>query len=133
MRKYDLHDFHYDFPNEDAAFDYVLALKKPPVKMYRRKNTKSYSTSKGEYYAPLKGTIFENVKLDLDVWFLAVFLIHYNEYWSIKDFKDRLKVNYVTAFRILKKIRPEIDRSKTFTLNLDRMIMGKYIRRKVDN
>ncbi len=123
--EYTLHDFFGDFPDENAAFDFVLAVKNPGVKVYKRKGGAGYSTAEGKYYNPLQGTVFGGTHLDLHVMFLAVYLLHYSDSWYIKDFKDRLGINYVTSFKLLKKLRPIINRKQAFKLNLIQIIQGK--------
>lgn len=124
-RNYGLDDFMTDFPDETAALGYVLHLKRgsrPKEKFYRQKNSFGFITNDGKYYNPLKGTIFHGVRLPLDRWFLAVFFLHYSPYWSIKEFSSRLNVPLLTGFNIIHKVRPLINRKKSFIKNLNDII-----------
>src|SRR6267142_1635303 len=110
MKQYELSDFMRDFPDEKSAYDYVLAVKDPPFKVWRRPRGNAFTDRKGQYYNPLSGTIFNGSRLPLDKKFFAVFLIHYSPYMSFNELSRRLDITFQTAMKLKRKIAPWVDR-----------------------
>lgn len=119
---YELSDFLRDFPTEYRAWEYLLAVKCPYVKLYKRPRGNGYSDRLGRYYSPLAGTVFAGIRLSLDKWFFAVFLLHYSPMMSINELSRRLDVTYQTAMKIKRKISPLVDRRKGFIRQLRELV-----------
>lgn len=122
--RYDENDFYNDFPDRISALAYVIKLKSYTVRLYKQKTGVSYVDRFGNHYNPLKDTVFYDARLPLNKWFYAVFLLHYSEYWSVRRFAKEIGVTPLTAFRILKKLRPVVDRKMDFISLLNKLIKG---------
>ena len=122
-----------DFPNERACLDELVKLRnlscKCGSKLYKIKSRHSYACKKGHHTNPLKGTIFENTKVSLRLWFYAIFVISSTRSGvSAKTLQRELGVSYPTAFRMFHKIRELMDdrnESKLFgTVEADETFVG---------
>lgn len=117
MRKYTIHDFNRDFPDDDACLDYMRDVLYPDgiecrfcervTKHHRLKGRKAYSCQDcGTHVYPLAGTIFEKSRTPLKSWFYAMFLMSVTRCGiSAKQLERELGVTYKTAWRMFKQIR----------------------------
>lgn len=119
---YEFTDFMRDFPDEKSCWDYIIAVKNYPFKVWGIKKGYGAVDRAGKYYAPLKGTIFEGTHLPLSKWFFAIFICHYTQYLPIKDLATRLDISFITAMKIRRLLREKIDRRQTFLNALKKLL-----------
>lgn len=76
------------------------------TKFYHAVGTHNYKTTCGHWLSPLKDTIFEGTKIDLSIWFYAIFMLSTSKNGvSAKKIERTLGVTYKTAWKIAKEIR----------------------------
>jgi transposase len=117
VRKYTIHDFNRDFPDDDACLDYMRDALYPDgitcrscgvvTKHQRLTKRKAYSCQEcGTHVYPLAGTIFEKSRTPLKSWFYAMFLMSVTRCGiSAKQLERELGVTYKTAWHMFKQIR----------------------------
>jgi transposase len=117
IKKYTIHDFNRDFPDDNACLDYIRDLIYPDgivcrtcervTKHHRLNGRKAYSCDRcGTHVYPLAGTIFEKSRTPLKSWFYAMFLMSVTRCGiSAKQLERELGVTYKTAWRMFKQIR----------------------------
>jgi transposase len=117
VKKYTIHDFNWDFPDDDACLDYMRDLLYPDgivcrpcrvaTKHHRLSKRKAYSCQDcGTHVYPLAGTIFEKSRTPLKSWFYVMFLMSVTRCGiSAKQLERELGVTYKTAWRMFKRIR----------------------------
>ena len=117
MRRYTIHQFNKDFPDEDACLDNILRMLYPEGvlcracgevrKHHKLTNRKAYSCDIcGTHVYPLAGTIFEKSSTSLKSWFYAMYLMASTRCGiSAKQLERELGVTYKTAWRIFRQIR----------------------------
>jgi transposase len=121
MRKYTIHDFNRDFPDDHACLDYIRDLIYPDgiecrgcervTKHHRLNGRKAYSCDRcGTHVYPLAGTIFEKSRTPLKSWFYAMHLIASTRCGiSAKQLERELGVTYKCAWRMFHQIRDLMD------------------------
>jgi transposase len=121
MRKYTIHDFNRDFPDDNACLDFMRDMIYPDgiecrtcervTKHHRIKGRKAYSCQVcGTHVYPLAGTIFEKSRTPLKSWFYAMHLIASTRCGiSAKQLERELGVTYKTAWRMFHQIRGLMD------------------------
>jgi transposase len=121
MRKYTIHDFNRDFPDDNACLDFMRDAIYPDgiecrtcervTKHHRLKGRKAYSCDRcGTHVYPLAGTIFEKSRTPLKSWFYAMYLISSTRCGiSAKQLERELGVTYKTAWRMFHQIRDLMD------------------------
>lgn len=121
MRKYTVHDFNRDFPNDDACLDFMRDVLYPDgiecrtcervTKHHRLAKRKAYSCQEcATHVYPLAGTIFEKSRTPLKSWFYAMHLMASTRCGiSAKQLERELGVTYKTAWRMFKQIRSLMD------------------------
>ncbi len=103
------------FPDEQSCIDYLERLRwiENPVspfdadsKVYKCANGKYRCKNTGKYFNVLKGTMFEATKIDLQKWFLAIWLVTvHNKGITAVDLAKDIDVSYKTALFLLHRIR----------------------------
>ena len=121
MKKYTIHDFNRDFPDDNACLDFIRDMIYPDgipcrtcervTKHHRLNGRKAYSCDRcGTHVYPLAGTIFEKSRTPLKSWFYAMFLMSVTRCGiSAKQLERELGVTYKTAWRMFKQIRSLLD------------------------
>lgn len=121
MRKFTIHDFNREFPNDEACLDFMRDAIYPGgiecrtcekiTKHHRIKGRKAYSCQVcGTHVYPLAGTIFEKSRTPLKSWFYAMYLIASTRCGiSAKQLERELGVTYKTAWRMFHQIRDLMD------------------------
>jgi transposase len=121
MRKYTIHDFNRDFPDDNACLDFMRDMIYPDgiecrtceriTKHHRLKGRKAYSCDRcGTHVYPLAGTIFEKSRTPLKSWFHAMHLMASTRCGiSAKQLERELGVTYKTAWRMFHQIRDLMD------------------------
>jgi transposase len=117
MKKYMIHHFNADFPDDNACLDVIRDMIYPDgivcrtcervTKHHRLNGRKAYSCDRcGTHVYPLAGTIFEKSRTPLKSWFYAMFLMSVTRCGiSAKQLERELGVTYKTAWRMFKQIR----------------------------
>ena len=117
MKKYSIRDFDRDFPDDDACLDWLKDFLYPngiPCKVcgevtkhYRIKSRPSYSCSRcGHHVHPMAGTIYEDSRTPLKLWFYATYLMAQTRCGiSAKQLQREIGVTYKTAWRMFRQIR----------------------------
>lgn len=121
MKKYTIHDFNRDFPDDNACLDFMRDMIYPDgitcrtcervTKHHRLKGRKAYTCDRcGTHVYPLAGTIFEKSRTPLKSWFYAMHLIASTRCGiSAKQLERELGVTYKTAWRMFHQIRDLMD------------------------
>ncbi|MBS1723957.1 MAG: IS1595 family transposase [Armatimonadetes bacterium] len=119
--KYTLPDFLEQFPDDDAALEWLMGFMYPAgVKCHvckkvtphhRVKSRKSYCCHLcGHHVHPMAGTIFHKSTTPLRLWLYAIFLMASTRTGvSAKQLERELGVTYKTAWRMFKQIRSMLD------------------------
>lgn len=108
-------DFVKAFPNEQACVDHLEKLRwdgnvvspfDPSSKVYNCKGHKYKCKNTGKYFNVKTATLFDNTKIELQKWFMAIYLItgHSKGISSVQLSKD-LDVTQKTAWFMLQRIR----------------------------
>ncbi len=117
MRKYTIRDFDRDFPDDESCLawlrDYLYPegiyckVCKTVTKHHRVKSRPSYSCDRcGHHEHPMAGTIFEDTRTPLRLWFHAVYIMAQTRCGiSAKQLEREIGVTYKTAWRMFNKIR----------------------------
>jgi transposase-like protein len=103
------------FPNEQACIDYLEALRwngdvispfDSTSNVYKCKDNKYFCNNTGKYFNVKTKTIFENTKIELQKWFLAIYIVtsHKKGISSLQLSKD-IDVTQKTAWFMLQRIR----------------------------
>jgi transposase-like protein len=104
-----------DFPDEDACIKHLEKLywNNKPVspfdatsKVYKCANGKYRCKNTGKYFNVKTGTLFDNTKIELQKWFLAIWLVtsHKKGISSLQLSRD-LNTTQKTAWFMLQRIR----------------------------
>jgi transposase-like protein len=121
MKRYTIHDFNRDFPDDAACLDFMRGALYPDgincrscgivTKHHRLAKRKAYSCQRcGTHVYPLAGTIFEKSRTPLKSWFYAMYLISSTRCGiSAKQLERELGVTYKTAWRMYHQIRDLMD------------------------
>ncbi len=117
MQKYTISDLNRQFPDDDAALDWIRRKLYPekiycitchkPTKHHRIKTRKVYGCDFcGHQVSPTAGTIFHKSSTPLRVWLYAVFVMSSTRCGiSAKQLQRETGVTYKTAWRMFNKIR----------------------------
>jgi transposase len=117
MERYGLRDFERDFPDDDACLEWLREYLYPEgifckvcdavTKHHRVRSRPSYSCDRcGRHEHPTAGTIFQDSRTPLRLWFRAIFLMAQTRCGiSAKQIERDLGVTYKTAWRMFHLIR----------------------------
>lgn len=107
------------FPDEQSCISHLEELRwsgnivspyDPISKVYHCKGNKYKCKSTGRYFNVRTGTLFDNSKVKLQKWFIAIYLItnHSKDTSSVQLSKD-IDTTQKTAWQMLQRIRNYID------------------------
>lgn len=109
-----LSDLNIPFQKEDECLAFLFRLRFPSahcphcgrLNAYHKHSTKPcYTCNCGRSHIfPMKGTIFENSRAALPLWFRAFSLLHNDPNLTIQALQQSLGVTYATAWRMVQKI-----------------------------
>ncbi len=117
MQKYTIRDLDKQFPTDEACLDWLQKYLYPEgiyckvcgevTKHHRVKSRPSYSCDRcGHHEHPMAGTIYQDTRTPLRLWFHAVFLMAQTRCGiSAKQLQREIGVTYKTAWRMFKQIR----------------------------
>lgn len=88
-------------------------------KVYKCRNNKYKCKNSGKYFNVLTGTIFENTKIPLQTWFLAIYLFTaHKKGMSSYQMAEELNITQKTAWFLLSRIRYAMDH-ESFMINFE--------------
>lgn len=124
-----LHDFASRFATQEACIDAIIARrwadgwscpKCKGTRHYRLRSRRVLQCANPECRAQTsvtRGTVFEQVKIPLPKFFLAIYLLTDKQGISAMSLAKHLDVAYTTAFDLLHKLRHAmVNRDRTYTL-----------------
>jgi len=139
QRNYTVRDFERDFPTDEACLDWLRDFLYPEgiyckvcqavTKHHRVKSRPSYSCDRcGHHEHPMAGTIFQDTRTPLRLWFHAIFLIASTRCGiSAKQLQREIGVTYKTAWRMFYRIRKLLEDDGTMlggTVEADETYIG---------
>lgn len=117
MKSMTIRQFFKQFPSDDVCLDHVMVARygKEAVcekcgkntKFHRLSNRNAYSCQVcGSHVYPCAGTLFENSRTPLQLWFYAIYLFSTSRHGvPAKELERQLGVTYKTAWRMAHEIR----------------------------
>lgn len=117
MKNLTIQQFFKQFPNDGACLDHLMEVRYgmkhtcsncgKEAKHYKLKNRKAYSCEFcGNHVYPGSGTLFENSRTSMQLWFYAIYLFTSSRHGvSGKELQRQLGVTYKCAWRMGHEIR----------------------------
>ncbi|MDH3972831.1 MAG: IS1595 family transposase [Deltaproteobacteria bacterium] len=117
MKSMTIREFFKQFPSDDICLDHVMEVRygKKHVckncgkesKFHKLSNRKAYSCqSCGSHVYPCSGTLFENSRTPLQLWFYAIYLFSTSRHGvPAKELERQLGITYKAAWRMAHEIR----------------------------
>lgn len=118
VQPFSVRQFFARFPNDDACLEHVMSVRYglrhtcrkcgvADASFHRLANRKAYACAHcGDHVYPCAGTIFQDSKTPLTVWFYAIYLFVATRHGvSGKELQRQLGVTYKTAYRIGMQVR----------------------------
>jgi transposase len=141
--KLTVRQFFEKFPSDEACLDHVMTVRfgmrhecracGVDSTFHRLANRRAYSCAHcGDHLYPCAGTIFQDSRTSLQLWFYAVYLFIATRHGvSGKELERSLGVTYKTAWRMGQQIRDLMDKADGFALlqghvELDEAYVGGY-------
>jgi transposase len=121
MKKYTFKDFDRDFPTDDACMEWLVSYLYPDgitcpkcgkvTKHHRDAKRPSYSCDVcGHHEHPMAGTIFENSRTSLRVWFKVIYMMASTRCGvSAMQVQRETGVTYKCAWRMCNQIRQMLE------------------------
>jgi transposase len=115
--KLTVRQFFEKFPSDDACLEHVMSVRyglrhvcrkcNQDATFHRLESRKAYSCSRcGDHLYPCAGTIFQDSRTSLQLWFYAMYLFIATRHGvSGKELERTLGVTYKTAYRMGQQIR----------------------------
>lgn len=126
--KFTVRDFFKRFPDDDCCLEHVMEVRfgtrhvcaacGKDATFHRISGRKAYACAHcGAHLYPCAGTIFEDSRTPLQVWFYAIFLFVTTRHGvSGKELQRQLGVTYKTAWRMGQQIRKLMDSADGFAM-----------------
>lgn len=118
VQAFSVREFFARFPNDEACLEHVMSVRYGlrhtcgkcgvvDATFHRLANRKAYACAHcGNHVYPCAGTVFQDSKTPLTVWFYAIYLFVTTRHGvSGKELQRQLGVTYKTAYRIGMQIR----------------------------
>lgn len=117
-----IHDFIEAFPNEQTCIDHLEILRwngnvispfDSSSKVYKCKGNRYKCKNTGKYFNVKTDILFDNTKIELQKWFLAIWIVtfHKNRISSLQLGRD-LNITQKSAWFMLQRIRKCFDMSE---------------------
>lgn len=126
--KFTVRDFFNRFPDDDACLAHVMEARYgqrhecrkcgADATFHKLANRKAYSCSHcGDHVYPCAGTVFQDSRTSLQIWFYAIFLFVTTRHGvSGKELQRQLGVTYKTAWRMGQQIRLLMSKADGFEM-----------------
>lgn len=126
--KFTVRDFFNRFPSDDACLEHVMNVRYgmrhecghcgKESTFHRMTERKAYACANcGHHVYPCAGTIFQDSRTSLQIWFYAIFLFVTTRHGvSGKELQRQLGVTYKTAWRMGQQIRKLMERADGFSM-----------------
>lgn len=126
--KFTVRDFFKRFPDDDACLDHIMEVRYgkrhkcnscgEEATFHRLQKRKAYSCSRcGHHVYPCSGTIFQDSRTPLQIWFYAIFLFVTTRHGvSGKELERALGVTYKCAWRMGHQIRTLMKKADGFEI-----------------
>jgi transposase-like protein len=126
--KFTVRDFFKRFPDDDSCLEHVMEVRfgtrhvcaacDKDATFHRISGRKAYACAHcGAHLYPCAGTIFEDSRTPLQVWFYAIYLFVTTRHGvSGKELQRQLGVTYKTAWRMGQQIRKLMESADGFTM-----------------
>jgi transposase-like protein len=127
QKKFGVREFFKQFPNEDACLDHIMAVRHGKTHTCRKcgvvdatfhkiTDRRAYACAHcGDHLYPCVGTIFEDSRTPLQIWFYAIFLFVSTRHGvSGRELSRQLGVTVKTGWRMGKQIRELITKTQDF-------------------
>ena len=120
---FSVRDFFKRFPDDEACLEHIFKVRFGEKHVcracgvestfHRMSNRRAWACAAcGDHVYPTAGTIFQDTRTPLQVWFYAIFLFVTTRHGvSGKELQRQLGVTYKTAWRIGHKIREQMEMS----------------------
>jgi len=128
VQPFSVRQFFARFPNDDACLEHVMRVRfglrhtcrkcgVVDATFHRLANRKAFACAHcGDHLYPCAGTVFQDSKTPLTVWFYAIYLFVVTRHGvSGKELQRQLGVTYKTAYRIGMQIRKLMANVDEFT------------------
>ena len=127
-QKFTVRDFFNRFPDDDACLAHIMEVRYglrhscrkcgAEATFHKLAKRKAYSCSHcGDHVYPCAGTIFEDSRTSLQVWFYAIFLFVTTRHGvSGKELQRQLGVTYKCAWRMGQQIRSLMSKADGFEM-----------------
>ena len=127
-KKFTVRDFFSRFPDDDACLEHIMEVRYglrhecrkcgADATFHKLANRKAYSCSHcGDHVYPCAGTIFQDSRTSLQIWFYSIFLFVTTRHGvSGKELQRQLGVTYKTAWRMAKQIRELMGKANGFEM-----------------
>jgi transposase-like protein len=148
---FSVRQFFERFPNDDACLEHVMKVRfglrhtcrkcgVVDATFHRLANRKAYACAHcGDHVYPCAGTVFQDSRTPLTVWFYAIYLFVTTRHGvSGKELQRQLGVTYKTAYRIGMQIRRLIGSVDEFValkghVEIDEAFIGGRVKRSDAN
>lgn len=113
------------FPNEEICIAHLAELRwngnivspfDPFSKVYACSNNRYRCRNSRKYFNAKTGTIFHNSKVELQKWFIAIWIVNQNQQISSVELAQDLKITQKTAWYMLRRIRKYAEETFDFDL-----------------
>lgn len=128
-KKFGVREFFKRFPSEEACLDCVMTVRYGmrhtcrkcgviEATFHRITDRKAYACAHcGDHLYPCVGTIFQDSRTPLQIWFYAIFLFVSTRHGvSGRELSRQLGVTVKTGWRIAKQVRDLIGRADNFSM-----------------
>jgi transposase-like protein len=128
VQAFSVREFFARFPNDDACLEHIMDVRyglrnvcqacAQEGTFHRLSKRPAYSCARcGHHVYPCAGTIFQDSRTPLQIWFYAVYLFVTTRHGiSGKELQRTLGVTYKTAWRVGQQIRQLMDKADSFAM-----------------
>ncbi|WP_417515812.1 IS1595 family transposase [Minwuia sp.] len=125
---FSVRDFFKRFPDDEACLTHIMEVRfgmehecracGEVASFHRMSNRRAYACAKcGDHLYPTAGTVFEDTRTPLQLWFYAIYLFVTTRHGvSAKELQRTLGVTYKTAWRMGHKIRELMTKAESFEM-----------------